>query len=108
MPSKYWNTFQNKTSCSYLPNCLENLFFVRIHLDECADLREIYVFTVAQSDNFIKSEDQVKSILANFRFFIGPAVLRDLKDKQLWLMSSSRIVFNTYHFSEQSQSFQIF
>lgn len=64
----------------HLSDGLVHLLLVGIHFDEGADLSQVDVFTVAQSDDLVKGKYQIEGIFADFGFFEGAAVLWNLID----------------------------
>ena len=55
---------------------LLDLFFVTLHLQHAADLREIDVLFVAQTDDLVKGAEELKRVLEDLPFAGGPAHIR--------------------------------
>lgn len=57
----------------------EDLLLVRVHFGEGSDLGEVYIFPVAQGNDFIKSKYEIEAVFRDLTLLQHTAVLRDLK-----------------------------
>ena len=51
---------------------------MRVHLSEGPNLCQVYVFAVAQGNNFIKGKNQVEAVLGDLILLQSPTIFRDL------------------------------
>ena len=70
---------RRKLSVTYFAHHLEHFLLVRLHVSESSNLSKIYVLSIAESDNLIKSKQELESVIVDFLLLDRLAVLRDLE-----------------------------
>lgn len=79
-----------------LTHGLIDLLLVRIHLNECLDLRQIHALPIAKGNNFVKGKYQIECVLHNLLLVQRVAVLWDLCGKHIYKWQSETAIAYSY------------
>jgi hypothetical protein len=62
------NRKTHNLAVTYLSDCSEYFLLVRVHFCKGSDLCQVNILPVSQGNNFIKSKNQIKTVLRYFIF----------------------------------------